>query len=247
MNRKVWVIAGVALAGVAGMSYFLATNVSVSVQSSLKIDSGLAAREQVASPQSTAPASAKTLDDHKTLASGYKQKALGTQDAAEQRAYWLSAVSEWQAAAEIDPTDKITLNELGYGYFYLMNLSSTRTEALERFQAGLSHFNKVLSMDPRFHWSIFGIGMLYFDVADRTGSPVEHLQEAIRYFDRGFEYDANYIWGHMSKGWAYFKIGNETSEREYYRRAIPEFESVLMAAPDNQLAKDGIRFAKEKL
>jgi tetratricopeptide (TPR) repeat protein len=151
------------------------------------------------------------------------------------------------AALEQFPTDKIVLNELGYGFFYLMNLSPSADQALERFHKGIGYFDQVLSIDPNFYWSVFGLGMLYFDIAERTNSPVEYLNKAIAYFDTGFQYDADYIWGHMSKAWAYFKIGNATGDLGYFEKAIPEFERVIQIDPDNQLAKDGIRFSTEKL
>jgi tetratricopeptide (TPR) repeat protein len=187
------------------------------------------------------------MDTHKDNASTYKEKALLSQNAREKESYWRSAIDEWKAALEESPDDEVVLNELGYGCFYLMNLSASKDQALGRFHEGVGYFDRVLSLDPNFHWSIFGLGMLYFDIAERTKSPVDYLNKAIDYFDEGFEYDADYIWGHMSKAWAYFKIGNATNYNNYYRKALPEFEKVLKIDPDNQLAKDGIRFCNEKL
>ena len=246
MKRRVIIIIVAILASAAlGITYMLTTKTSVNFQYSVKIEHNADQKEISEKIENTKQL--KQIDSYKDAASFYKEEALKKQNANEQEAFWMSAVSEWKNALELDPQDKIVLNELGYGYFYLMNLSESKKVAIENFHTGVKYFNRILSIDPNFHWSIFGIGMLYFDIAERTNSPVEYLQKAIDYFDMGFEYDANYIWGHLSKAWAYFKIGNIKNELDQYRKAIPEFEKVLEIDQNNQSAKDGIRFSNEKL
>lgn len=245
MNRRILLVVAVVVAVGVAVAYLVTTRVSFSLHSSVQIEHNQGNRRNTTAPKRVEYSA--SVEAHKNNASDYKEKALLAQNPREKESYWRSAIDEWITALEESPGDKLVLNELGYGCFYLMNLSTSREEALARFHEGVGYFDTVLSGDPNFHWAIFGLGMLYFDIAERTNSPVDYLRKAIEYFDKGFEYDANYIWGHMSKAWAYFKIGNATNDKQYYRKAIPEFERVLGVDPDNQLAKDGIRFSNEKL
>ena len=174
MKRRVIIIIVAILASAAlGITYILTTKTSVDFQYSVKIEHN-ADQKEISEKIENAKQLGQ-IDSYKYAASSYKEEALKKQNANEQEAFWMSAISEWKNAFELGPQDKIVLNELGFGYFYLKNLSESKKAAIENFHTGVEYFNRVLSIDPNFHWSIFGIGMLYFDIAERTNSPIESI------------------------------------------------------------------------
>jgi len=177
----------------------------------------------------------------------YKQKALLENNSSQQIYYWNEAINSWKEAILLNQNDTIVLNEIGYGYYYLMNLTKNNDEALGYFNVGISYFNKALSIDTNFYWSLFGIGVLYADIAERTSETYEYLRESIKYLDRGLIYNGDYDWIHSSKAWTYYKLGNITKDKNYYKLAIEEFNNVLKLNKNNQYVLDGIRYCDESL
>jgi tetratricopeptide (TPR) repeat protein len=107
-----------------------------------------------------------------------------------------------------------------------MNITQDNHEALNYFNIGIDYFNKVLNIDTNFYWSLFGIGVLYADIAERTNETVEYLRESIEYIDKGLIYNGDYDWIHSSKGWSYFKLGNIAKDKNYFLLAIDEFTNL---------------------
>jgi tetratricopeptide (TPR) repeat protein len=177
----------------------------------------------------------------------YKQKALQESNLSQQIYYWNEAINSWKEAIALNQNDTIVLNEIGYGYYYLMNLTQNNNEALNHFNLGIDYFNKVLRIDTNFYWALFGIGVLYADIAERTSETVEYLRESIKYLDRGLIYNGDYDWIHSSKAWTYYKLGNIAKDKNYYRLAIDGFNNILRLDKNNKYAMDGICYCNELL
>jgi tetratricopeptide (TPR) repeat protein len=243
LNKRVRVIilAGVGLLS-ASIWFFMTRNVSFNIQSSLKIGDNI--------PNNNTQnilLENKSFENNKNNGFEYKQKALEEKNQSQRMYYWNEAINAWKTAIALNRNDTIVLNEIGYGYYYLMNLTQDNSEALDYFNIGIEYFSKVLSIDTNFYWSLFGIGVLYADIAERTPETIEYLRESIKYIDRGLIYNGDYDWIHSSKGWSYYKLGNITKDKKYYVLAIEEFDNVLKLDKNNQYAKDGIRYCNEML
>jgi tetratricopeptide (TPR) repeat protein len=187
------------------------------------------------------------FETNKNKSMEYKQKALQESNLSQQAYYWNEAIDSWKEAIELNQNDTIVLNEIGYGYYYLMNITKNNNEALNYFNLGIDYFDKVLKIDNNFYWSLFGIGVLYADIAERTSETVEYFRESIKYLDRGLIYNGDYDWVHSSKAWTYYKLGNITKEKNYYILAKEEFNNILKLDKDNKYAMDGIRYCNEVL
>ena len=226
------------------VSFFLTKNISFNIQSSLNIENNSSNQR---SQNILLGNNAKNFEVNRNRGFEYKQKALEENNQSQRIYYWNEAITAWKDALSLNTNDTIILNELGYGYYYLMNLTQDNNGALDYFNVGIDYFSKVLNIDTNFYWSLFGIGYLYADFAERTSETVGYLRESINYMDKGLVYNGNYDYIHLSKGWSLFKLGNLTNNKQYYMLAIESFNNVLKFDTNNQYAKDGIRYCNEML
>jgi tetratricopeptide (TPR) repeat protein len=240
-RTKVIMVLGVALLSVSAF-FFVTRNISFNISLDVNNKSLKNGTEIVLLGNNT-----NNFQNYKNTGLEYKQKALQESNRSQQIYYWNEAINSWKEAIELNQNDTIVLNEMGYGYYYLMNLTQNNNEAMTYFNIGIDYFNRVLNIDTNFYWALFGIGVLYADIAERTSETIDYLRESIKYLDRGLIYNGDYDWIHSSKGWSYYKLGNLTKETQYYSLAINEFNLVLALDRNNQNAMNGIRYCTDML
>jgi len=221
---------------------FLTNNVSFNIQSALKVENNTSNNKI-----ENVLLNNNIFENNKTTGFEYKQKALKESNQSQKIYYWNEAVNSWKNAIALNRNDTVVLNEIGYAYYYLMNLAQDNNEALKYFNNGIEYFEKALDTDVNFYWSLFGIGVLYADIAEMNSETVDYLRESIKYIDKGLIYNGDYDWIHLSKGWSYYKLGNITGDKRYYSLAAEAFENVLKLDKNNQYAKDGLRYSQEQL
>lgn len=145
----------------------------------------------------------------------FKDRALHTQDAAQQSALWREAARAYERALRFPSDDDIRLrayNNLGGIHLTLGNLE----EAEQTFRRAIEH-------GPNYVDALINLGNCFVKKSRLPTSPAQReawLEEAIGFFRRGLREEPNHFLGHSNLGVVLQDLGRWTEAEQSYRQAL---------------------------
>ena len=145
----------------------------------------------------------------------FKDRALHTQDAAQQSALWREAARAYERALRFPSDDDIRLrahNNLGGIHLTLGNLE----EAEQTFRRAIEH-------GPNYVDALINLGNFFVKKSRLPTSPAQReawLEEAIGFFRRGLREEPNHFLGHSNLGVVLQDLGRWTEAEQSYRQAL---------------------------